>query len=150
MPGISSLGKDNCKTRRETFKFRILVCLVLEIWQYVGKASYWCSQVPENLHIQCWRKKISHHCTLFGQGNECHTKLRTSKLGWSIISHCKIHLNRSVLSPEICARKPAYTMLTKKDQPSLYFIWTRKWMPHLWQNSGHRNWAGPLYVTVST
>ena len=31
-PGFSALDKDNCKTRRETFKFWDLVCLILEIW----------------------------------------------------------------------------------------------------------------------
>ena len=30
-PGFIGLGKDNCKTRLETFKFGDLVCLVLEI-----------------------------------------------------------------------------------------------------------------------
>ena len=33
-PGFSGLGKDNCKTRRETFKFWDLVHLVLEILQH--------------------------------------------------------------------------------------------------------------------
>ena len=30
-PGFIGLGKDNCKTRRETFKFGDLVWLILEI-----------------------------------------------------------------------------------------------------------------------
>ena len=30
-PGFIGLGKDNCKARRETLKFRDLVCLILEI-----------------------------------------------------------------------------------------------------------------------
>ena len=30
--GINSLGKDNCKTRRETLKIWVLVHLILEIW----------------------------------------------------------------------------------------------------------------------
>ena len=30
-PGFIGLGKDNCKTRRETFKFGDLVRLILEI-----------------------------------------------------------------------------------------------------------------------
>ena len=33
-PGFSGLGKENCKTRRETFKLWDLVCIVLEIWRY--------------------------------------------------------------------------------------------------------------------
>ena len=34
-PGFIGLGKDNCKTRRETFKFGSLVCLILEILRYL-------------------------------------------------------------------------------------------------------------------
>ena len=33
-PGFNELGKDNCKTRRETFKFWDLVRLILEVWRY--------------------------------------------------------------------------------------------------------------------
>ena len=33
-PGFNGLGKDNCKTRQETFKFWKLVPLMLEVWQY--------------------------------------------------------------------------------------------------------------------
>ena len=32
--GFNRLGKDNCKTRRETFKFWDLVRLILEVWRY--------------------------------------------------------------------------------------------------------------------
>ena len=32
-PGFIRLGKDNCKTRRETFKFWNFVHLILEVWQ---------------------------------------------------------------------------------------------------------------------
>ena len=32
--GFNWLGKDNCKIRRETFKFWDLMFLILEIWQY--------------------------------------------------------------------------------------------------------------------
>ena len=35
--GFKRLGKDNCKTRRETFKFWDLACLILEIWWYQWK-----------------------------------------------------------------------------------------------------------------
>ena len=34
--GLSGLGKDNCKTRREAFKFWILP-LILEVWRYTHK-----------------------------------------------------------------------------------------------------------------
>ena len=33
--GFNGLGKDNCKTRWETFKFWDLVWLILEVWWYV-------------------------------------------------------------------------------------------------------------------
>ena len=33
-PGFNALGKDNCKTRQETFEFGDLVRLVIEIWRY--------------------------------------------------------------------------------------------------------------------
>ena len=32
-PGFNGLGKKNCKTRRESFQFGDLVCLILEILQ---------------------------------------------------------------------------------------------------------------------
>ena len=34
-PGFNGLGKDNCKTRRDSFKFLDLVPLILEILRYV-------------------------------------------------------------------------------------------------------------------
>ena len=34
-PAFNGSGKDNCKTRSETFMFWDLVCLILEIWQYM-------------------------------------------------------------------------------------------------------------------
>ena len=37
-PGFSGLGKGNCKTRGETFKFRGLVHLILQVWQAIA----WC------------------------------------------------------------------------------------------------------------
>ena len=32
---LASMGKGNCKTRRETFKFWDLVHFILEVWQYL-------------------------------------------------------------------------------------------------------------------
>ena len=32
--GSSGLSKDNCKTRRETFKFWNLVHIILDVWRY--------------------------------------------------------------------------------------------------------------------
>ena len=34
-PGFNGLGKNYCKTRSETFKFLDLMCLILEVWQYM-------------------------------------------------------------------------------------------------------------------
>ena len=36
-PGFNRLGKDECKTRRESFKFWDLVCLILEILWYLAE-----------------------------------------------------------------------------------------------------------------
>ena len=33
--GFSGLGKDNCKTRRETIKFWYLIRLILKLWRYM-------------------------------------------------------------------------------------------------------------------
>ena len=33
-PGFNGFGKDNCKTRCETFEFRDLVHPILEVWRY--------------------------------------------------------------------------------------------------------------------
>ena len=40
-PGFNGLGKDNCKTRWETFQFWDLVQLILEVWQYVPLEEKW-------------------------------------------------------------------------------------------------------------
>ena len=32
-PSFNGVGKVNCKTRRETFKFGDLVLLILEVWR---------------------------------------------------------------------------------------------------------------------
>ena len=37
--GFNILRKDNCRPRRETFKFWDLVCLVLESLQYISKMN---------------------------------------------------------------------------------------------------------------
>ena len=42
---FNGLGKDNCKTRRETFKFWNLVSFLLEIWQYVLLFHEECCQL---------------------------------------------------------------------------------------------------------
>ena len=39
--GFNKLGKDNCKSRWETFKFCDLVLLTLEVWWY-------CNRAPKN------------------------------------------------------------------------------------------------------
>ena len=39
-PGFIGLGKDNCKTRRKSFKFGDLLHLILEILQYIWSV-YW-------------------------------------------------------------------------------------------------------------
>ena len=45
-PGFNRLGKDNCKTRWETFKFRNLVRLKLEILRYVTPSPF----IPTTRH----------------------------------------------------------------------------------------------------
>ena len=39
-PAFNGLDKDNCKTRRETFKFRELVRHILDIWGYIANTSF--------------------------------------------------------------------------------------------------------------
>ena len=39
-PGFIGLGKDNCKKRRETFKFGVWVRLILEILQYIRLSTH--------------------------------------------------------------------------------------------------------------
>ena len=63
-PGFNVLGKDNCKTRRETFKFGNLVWLILEIWGYVLLLQVIaCHMFPsepnlcgntQKLHLKTW------------------------------------------------------------------------------------------------
>ena len=46
-----ALGKDNCKTRRETFKFWDLARLVLEILRYMGDNSMILRVRPLNINL---------------------------------------------------------------------------------------------------
>ena len=39
-PGFNGLGKDNCKTSRETLMFGDWVRLILENWRYINKKTY--------------------------------------------------------------------------------------------------------------
>ena len=43
---FNRLGKDNCKTRRETFRFGDFVRLILEIWRYIK----WGHFIPTKRH----------------------------------------------------------------------------------------------------
>ena len=53
-PGFNILRKDNCKTRRDTFKFWDLVRLILEIWRYSYIHSIFFTSIPNGLQIcQC-------------------------------------------------------------------------------------------------
>ena len=54
-PGFSGLGKDNCKTRRETYKFWDLVHFILKVWRYISLAQ---------ATLQCLYKTISEACHL--------------------------------------------------------------------------------------
>ena len=45
-PGIIGLGNDNCKMRRETFKFGGLVRLLLDILRYLCASSHWLRPSP--------------------------------------------------------------------------------------------------------
>ena len=49
-PGFNGLGKDNCKTRLETFVFWDWVRLILETWRYI---NYWQS-LDKPLQITSW------------------------------------------------------------------------------------------------
>ena len=40
IPCFNGLGKNNCKTRRETFKFWDMMRLTLEVWRYNKFAAY--------------------------------------------------------------------------------------------------------------
>ena len=60
-PGFNGLGRANCKTRRETFKFWDLVCHILNVWQYSWVIGFrgWCK--IGQLHL--WRlKKVNILC----------------------------------------------------------------------------------------
>ena len=41
-PGFNGVGKDNCKTRRETFTFGDLGPRIIEIWRYYKFISSRC------------------------------------------------------------------------------------------------------------
>ena len=60
MPGSNWFRKDNCKARRETFKFWDLVCLISEIWRYVISTLYVTTYVSNKIEFV-----ISAHCLAF-------------------------------------------------------------------------------------
>ena len=47
-PGLNELGKDNCKTRQETFKFWDLVQLILDILRYVEHSLHHCHHISDH------------------------------------------------------------------------------------------------------
>ena len=77
-PGFNGLGKDTCKTRRESFKFWYLVCLILEILRFCSlpkalgqwdmsspvSAIWICSQQWIVLQPFTLFRKERHHTTL--------------------------------------------------------------------------------------
>ena len=56
-PGSNGLGRDNCKTRRESFKFWGLVRLSLEVWQQ-SKSSAHSTDTP-NITITNTNRNIN-------------------------------------------------------------------------------------------
>ena len=64
---FNGLGKDKCHMRWETFKFRDLVYLVLEIWQYMGSCIVnWRIVNSSSERVWCmemlWRKSVQLSC----------------------------------------------------------------------------------------
>ena len=59
-PGFNGLGKDNCKTRRETFVFGDWVRLILKNWRYL---YYQCC--VDNNHTQ----PLLIQCSIWGSGS---------------------------------------------------------------------------------
>ena len=68
--GFIGLGKDNCKTSRETFKFGDLVRLILEILRY------WVSCV-------CDITQYRHVCTLSGMASQITDNRTVCSIAWS-------------------------------------------------------------------
>ena len=60
--GFSELGKENCKTKQETFKFCDLVRLILEVWRYT---SYRKQGILDPLRVESRAKDIRFVCTNF-------------------------------------------------------------------------------------
>ena len=86
------LGKDNCKMRRETFKFGNLVQLILEVLPYMSECyefSYvWISIV--NYHI--------FNMTAWGKSSACNSTISDDAVMGSvgfrwIITHAPVHIN---------------------------------------------------------
>ena len=65
-PGLDILCKDNCKSWRETFKFWNLVCLILEILQYMLFAVNVTNDLPSAI---IWILVILNCCAEFILGN---------------------------------------------------------------------------------
>ena len=53
-PGFNGLGKDICKTRRESFKFWDLVCLILEILRYFFPPNHAFFPVMFTMSLMQW------------------------------------------------------------------------------------------------
>ena len=69
-PGFSGLGTDNCKTRRESFKFWHLVRLILETLRYFYKIEIFSygamnEQSFSSLHPSTYNESILFHGLLF-------------------------------------------------------------------------------------
>ena len=82
-PGFNRKGEDICKSRRETFKFKDLVPLVLEIW-----ASWWLKPPESPLFFSVMQK-----------ASWCHSpRFIITHVHFTPRNHCTLWIDRVLLT----------------------------------------------------
>ena len=110
-PGFNGLGKDNCKTRRESFKFCDLVRLILEILRYIYICVYtyvymcvyscwscpWLSESCNDTHVVFCTLLDNKFVSNWNWSWKCVCPLVIRRLHYKLIN-CLFHWNRSIIS----------------------------------------------------
>ena len=64
-PGFNILHKDNCKMRRETFKFGYLVCFIIDTWRKCPIQIKWLARHEVSSKLYMWGFLLNCICIIY-------------------------------------------------------------------------------------
>ena len=126
-PGFNTLRKDNCKPRRETFKFWDSVRFILETWQYLSilqGASTHINMLADILDMLFWAAPDAHHDGLCWHSNGL-------LLSWTVcFFQCyRQHVNKSTCCIPVKVTLDIYGILKVMGIPEISRV---TWQPWWW------------------